>query len=71
MITGQTGGMTKPMGVTVRIIRCTCKPGQWPCMCEREVRDAPQVSASHQDDIARALGSREWSRGAGWDEGKD
>lgn len=22
----------------VRLIRCTCAPGAWPCMCEREVK---------------------------------
>lgn len=24
--------------VRVRIIRCTCRPGAWPCECEREVQ---------------------------------
>jgi hypothetical protein len=29
-----------PPGVEprVRIIRCTCLPGAWPCECEREVK---------------------------------
>ena len=44
---GVFGGM--PI-VSVNFIRCTCRPGVWPCMCEGPKRSAVQAERKEADN---------------------